>query len=52
MRNDDDDVPLYLGVGACHELAAPAKGRRLRRKEPIGFVHFGRPKPVTAARSP
>jgi hypothetical protein len=51
MRNDDDDVPLYLGVGACHELAAPAKGRRLRRKEPIGFVHFGRPKPVTSARS-
>jgi hypothetical protein len=44
MRMDDDDVPLYLGLGACHELGAPPRGRRLRRKEPIGFVHFGRSK--------
>ena len=43
--DDRDEVPLYLGVGACHELAAAGrKPGRPRRKEPIGFVHFGAPK--------
>lgn len=39
--SSDDDLPLYLGLGACHELGAAGKRRPSRRKEPIGFVHFG-----------
>lgn len=50
MRADDDNVPLYLGLGACHELGASTKGRR--RKEPIGFVHFGRAKQIGPVRPP
>ena len=48
----DDDVPLYLGLGACHELGAAGKRKARRHKEPIGFVHFKPVKPPKAAPRP
>jgi hypothetical protein len=51
--DDGDDIPLYLGLGACHELGAGGKRRPVRRREPIGFVHFAPPertRPVPATR--
>lgn len=50
--SSDDDQPLYLGLGACHELGAAGKHKRSRRKEPIGFVHFRSPKRRKAATAP
>jgi hypothetical protein len=44
MRDDDEGEPLYLGVGACHELVTTKPRRTRKAKQPIGFVHFSGPK--------
>jgi hypothetical protein len=45
MQDDDEDAPLCLGVGACHELVASRPKRRPQKSRPIGFVIFdGKPK--------
>ena len=47
--SSDDDVPLYLGLGACHELGTAGKRKPPRRKEPIGFVHFKATQPAKSS---
>jgi hypothetical protein len=42
MADDDhDEEPLYLGVGAVHELAG--KPKRTKKPKAFGFVHFPDP---------
>jgi hypothetical protein len=52
MADDDhDEEPLYLGVGACHELANTKPRRKPKQSRPIGFLHSYLPK-IPTEKSP